>query len=144
MLKQMLAALSVFVVLNAAFAAPAPYGKVSARASSKDKPVTLDGVRYRDHGTEDVRGKSKLTLKVDNYYFAPTFLTGNPGQKLTVVVENGSGTLHNLYIAALDIDKDIPPSGKLEVQFTFPASGVVPFVCKYHSATGMNGRLQSP
>jgi plastocyanin len=39
------------------------------------------------------------------------------------------------------VDKDIPPTGKLLVEVTFPTSGVVPFFCKFHSARGMNGML---
>jgi YVTN family beta-propeller protein len=115
----------------------------SAAAPPSGKPVTIDGVRYRDHGTKDVRGESKLEIEADDYYFEPTFLRGNPGQKLTVVVENETSTLHNFAVAALGIDKDVLPKGKTEVLLTFPASGVLTFTCKFHSQLGMNGQLRT-
>ena len=108
---------------------------------SKGKSVTLDGVTYADHGTKDVRTRSKLELEADDYYFSPTFLRGKPGQKLAVTVESEAGTLHNLSIPALGIDKDIPPKGKVQVELTFPASGVLAFSCKFHGPLGMNGQL---
>lgn len=113
-----------------------------ARRRSRDKIVTIDGVRYRDHGTKDVRRQSKVEIEADNYYFKPTFLRGNPGQKLTVVIENEQATLHNFFVPALGVDKQLPPNSKVEVQLTFPDSGVLTFTCKYHAALGMNGQLK--
>jgi hypothetical protein len=48
------------------------------------------------------------------------FLHGEPGQPLTLAVENESGTLHNLSISELQIDQDIPPQATAKVQVTFP------------------------
>jgi len=88
-----------------------------------------------------VRNRSKLELEADDYYFSPTFLRGTPGQKLTLLVENEANTLHNLSIPALGIDKDIPPKGKVQVDVTVPATGVLVFSCKFHGPLGMNGQL---
>jgi hypothetical protein len=71
----------------------------------------------------------------------PTFLRGKPGQKLTLLVESEARTLHNLSISSLGIDKDIPPKGKVRLDVTFPASGVLAFTCKFHGGLGMNGQL---
>jgi len=101
----------------------------------------LGGVTYADHGTKDVQNRSRLELEADDYYFSPTFLRGKPGQKLTLVVESEASTLHNISIPALGIDKDIPPKGKVQVDVTFPASGVLAFSCKFHGPLGMNGQL---
>ena len=109
--------------------------------SGKSKSVTLGGVAYADHGTKDVRNLSKLELEADDYYFSPTFLRGKPGQKLTLLVENEARTLHNISIPALGIDKDIPPKGKVPVDVTFPASGMLAISCKFHGSLGMNGQL---
>ncbi len=96
---------------------------------------------YADHGTKDVRNLSKLELEADDYYFSPTFLRGKPGQKLTLLVENEASTLHNISIPSLGIDNDIPPKGKVQVDVTFPASGMLAVSCKFHGSLGMNGQL---
>jgi YVTN family beta-propeller protein len=96
-----------------------------------------------DHGSKEVKGLSEVELEADDYYFAPTFLRGEPGQSLTLEIENESGTLHNLSIPELQIDQDIPPKAKAKVQVTFPSSGTVRFFCKLHSAMGMHGELRA-
>lgn len=111
-------------------------------AEDKRKPVVIDGVSYADHGIKDVRKMSRLELEADDYYFSPTFLRGNPGQTLTLVMESEGRQLHNITIASVGIDKDIPPKGKLQFDVTFPASGVLIFSCKYHRTLGMNGQLR--
>jgi YVTN family beta-propeller protein len=123
---------------TAAAASPAP----AAAPGKKSKTVTMSGVTYADHGTKDVRKLSKLELEADDYYFGPTFLRGNPGQKLTLMMENEASTLHNITIPSLGIDKDIPPKGKVEVAVVFPASGVLTFSCKFHGPLGMKGMLK--
>src|SRR2546425_11803511 len=126
---------------GAAVKAPALVRIVATAPSSKSTSVTLGGVTYADHGTKDVRNLSKLELEADDYYFSPTFLRGRPGQKLTLLFESEASTLHNLSIPALGIDRDIPPKGKVELNVTFPSSGVLAFFCKFHGALGMNGQL---
>jgi len=115
--------------------------RAAAAPSGTRKSITLGGVTYADHGTKDVQNRSRLELEADDYYFSPTFLRGKPGQKLTLVVESEASTLHNISIPALGIDKDIPPKGKVQVDVTFPASGVLAFSCKFHGPLGMNGQL---
>jgi YVTN family beta-propeller protein len=114
----------------------------TAAAGKKSKLVTMSGATYADHGTKDVRKLSKLELEADDYYFGPTFLRGNPGQRLTLMIENEVGTLHNITIPALGVDKDIPPRGKVQLDVTFPASGVLTFSCKFHGPLGMAGMLK--
>ena len=115
--------------------------RAAAAPSGTRKSITLGGVTYADHGTKDVQNRSRLELEADDYYFSPTFLRGKPGQKLTLVVESEASTLHNISLPALGIDKDIPPKGKVQVDVTFPASGVLAFSCKFHGPLGMNGQL---
>ena len=115
--------------------------RAAASPSGKSNSVRLGGVAYADHGTKDVRNLSKLELEADDYYFSPTFLQGKPGQKLTLLVENEASTLHNISIPKLGIDKDIPPKGKVQVDVTFPASGMLAVSCKFHGPLGMNGQL---
>ena len=56
-------------------------------------------------------------------------------------VENESGTLHNISVPGLQIDRDIPPHGTAEIEVAFPQSGAMRFFCKFHAALGMNGEL---
>ena len=132
--------IAVQPVSGAAATTPASV-RAAAAPSGKSRSITLDGVTYADHGTKDVRNRSRLELEADDYYFSPTFLRGKPGQKLTLVVESEASTLHNISLPALGIDKDIPPKGKVQVDVTFPASGVLAFSCKFHGPLGMNGQL---
>ena len=106
----------------------------TARAET-GKSLVIDGVSYANHGTKDARNLSKLELEADDYYFSPTFLRGKPGQKLTLLVESEARTPHNLSISSLGIDKDIPPKGKVRLEVTFPASGVLAFTCKFHAGS---------
>jgi YVTN family beta-propeller protein len=110
-------------------------------ATAGVKSLTLGSVKFADHGTRDVRGVARMEIEADDYYFSPTFLRGTPGQRLTLVVENESGTLHTITVPALQIDRDVPPKGKVEVAVTFPDSGVLHLFCKIHQALGMNGEL---
>jgi YVTN family beta-propeller protein len=96
-----------------------------------------------DHGTKQVTGLEELELEADDYYFAPTYLQGEPGQALTLTIENESSTMHNLTIPDLQIDRDLPPQAKAKVQVTFPVSGSMRFFCKIHAAMGMNGELRT-
>src|SRR5436309_2411429 len=124
-----------------AAATPPAQPRAAASASGRIKSVTLGGVAYADHGAKDVRNLPKLELEADDYYFSPTFLRGKPGQKLTLLVENEASTLHTISIPALGIDNDIPPKGKVQVNVTFPASGMLAVSCKFHGSLGMNGQL---
>jgi YVTN family beta-propeller protein len=128
----------------AAGAVPAPAAAATTPTTAVQppgQPIKLGELTFADHGTKDVKGQTELELEADDYYFAPTFLRGTPGQTLTLEIENESGTLHNLSIPALHLDKDIPPKGKVHVQVTMPQSGAVHFFCKFHTAMGMNGEL---
>jgi len=82
-----------------------------------------------------------VKMEADDYYFGPTFLRGKPGQQLRLRIENESGTLHNITIAAQHIDRDILPKKTIELDVVVPASGTVVFTCKFHGPLGMNGQL---
>jgi YVTN family beta-propeller protein len=107
------------------------------------KTVMIGNVAYADHGSRDVSGRREVHLEADDYYFKPTFLKGKPGQTVTLEVENESGTLHNLTVPELGIDRDLAPRSKMKLAVTFPASGVIAFHCKLHQALGMAGQLQT-
>jgi YVTN family beta-propeller protein len=87
------------------------------------------------------KASAELTLRADDYYFAPASLRGRPGERLRLRVENTSGTLHNLTVPALGLDRDLPPRGRVEIELQLPAEGVLTFHCKFHGPLGQNGQL---
>jgi len=113
----------------------APQAQTGAPASG------APAMTFNDHGTVDVRGKDEIDVEADDYYFEPTFLRGAPGQTLKLVVENESGSLHNVSIPGLGVDTNVPPHASAEIEVTFPRSGSTTFFCKFHTALGMNGAL---
>jgi YVTN family beta-propeller protein len=123
------------------YSPPAAEGPTAPAAADRQSRAQ-DKLTLSDHGTREVKGLAELDLEADDYYFKPTFLRGEPGQRLNLEVENESGTLHNVSIPSQNIDLDIPPRGKADVVVTFPPSGIVPFFCKFHKALGMSGELQ--
>jgi YVTN family beta-propeller protein len=118
-------------------------GALAPTTPSAQEALTQSAPTASDHGTKQVTGLVEVALEADDYYFAPTYLQGEPGQALTLTVENESGTLHNLSIPELQIDQDIPPQATAKVQVTFPSSGTVRFFCKLHAAMGMIGELRA-
>jgi predicted lipoprotein with Yx(FWY)xxD motif len=105
------------------------------------KDVALGNITASDHGTKDVSKDSTIELEVDSNYFEPTFLRGEPGQKLTVKLSNESSALHNFSVPSQAIDQDLQSKEDASIDVTFPQSGVLLFLCKYHTSAGMNGEL---
>jgi YVTN family beta-propeller protein len=110
-------------------------------ARTPQKTVTIGGISYADHGTRDVSSLAVVKMEADDYYYGPTFLRGKPGQRVRLRIENESGTLHNITIAGLQVDRDILPKKTIEVDVTIPESGALVFSCKFHGPLGMNGQL---
>jgi len=63
-------------------------------------------------------------------------LTDASGGSLTVMITNAGSALHNFSITNLGIDQDVPPGQTITVHVKLPASGPVPFFCKYHVDPG--------
>lgn len=94
----------------------------------------------------DVRGTvaaSGGTVALDggDQFFDPTCVTGLPAGTAEVTVTNVGESLHNIKIEDQDIDTDVAVGETVTVEVEIPESGVVPFVCKYHTTLGMNGAL---
>jgi YVTN family beta-propeller protein len=119
---------------------PGPGGQGVIPAPTAQAP-THGTMTISDHGILEVKGQTTIELEADEYYFKPTFLQGAPGQRLTLEIENESGTLHNISLPEQHLDMDIPPKGTVTVEVVFPASGTVRFFCKFHEALGMHGAL---
>jgi hypothetical protein len=45
---------------------------------------TIAGVEANDHGTKQVEDSGKTEVELDDFYFEPTVLEGEPGQTVTL------------------------------------------------------------
>jgi plastocyanin len=85
---------------------------------------------------------SVFRVDADIYAFTPTYLRGDPGQPLKLVVENSNNDVtHNFTLTAQGLIQDIPPDRAVEMDITFPQSGAQLFLCTYHATQGMKGQL---
>lgn len=102
---------------------------------------TIAGLRANNSGTEDVTGKTTVTLEAHSYSFHPSVLKGTPGQQLTLHVVNTTGIEHNVTLDAQHVNKDLDGHESADLTVTMPASGVLAFWCEYHKSRGMVGGL---
>lgn len=93
---------------------------------------------FNAHGSTTVQG-SEVKLEADDYYFEPSTIRGTPGEKITVEIDNESGTEHNFTVESQDVDVDIEGHEDQTATVTIPASGFVSFFCEYHHSSGMAG-----
>ena len=84
---------------------------------------------------------STISVETEDYAFKPASITGRAGDRLLLRLTSRSSTLHNVSVPAQGIDRDIEPGATVEIPVTLPASGAVPFFCKFHAALGQRGEL---
>ena len=112
----------------------------SATAASK-APVPLEG-KTNKHGSKDVSAKTTATIEMeqDDYSFSPTFVKVQPGEQLTIKLQNEGKNQHTFTSSALGIDKTLNPGKNATVKVTIPASGGgIQFHCDFHEVMGMQG-----
>ena len=98
-------------------------------------PPEGQGQRPWDEGC--LRGS--VHLEADDFFFAPTCVRLSSDNAITVTIRNDGETLHNFSVKSLGIDKDVEGGKSIMVQVKLPATGVLPFICKYHVSSGMQG-----
>ena len=113
----------------------------STESSGGGGKTTVAGVPANNHGTKSVSSEAEVEL--DDYYFEPTVLKGKPGQKVTLELKNEGKVAHTFTISNQSVDKELQPGDEGQVDVTFPQSGQVEFVCKFHQSSGMIGALQA-
>jgi plastocyanin len=118
-------------------------GSSPSSGESEGGKVKIGSDTANDHGTKSVAGKSELEVEADDYYFEPTIIEGQAGQKVTLELENEGKNLHNFSIDSLNIDQDVAIGKKADVTVTIPQSGTLEFFCKYHRSLGMAGELKA-
>lgn len=87
---------------------------------------------------------ASMDLEWADFTFKPASLNVKPGQKVTLNISNTGAVHHNIQITSLNIDKTLEAGEKGTVDITVPAnaSGSIDFVCKFHVARAMVGKLQ--
>ena len=110
---------------------------------SEEGTTTIGGVQAESHGTKDVSGETgKVEIEMYDNYFEPTILEGKPGQKVTIELKNEGKVAHTFTISEQSVDQEVEPADAAEVDVTFPESGELTFVCKFHQSSGMVGALK--
>ena len=112
----------------------------AAEGSEETTTIEIDGETANDEGTEEVSGAS-VEFEEDDFYFEPTVLTGEPGQKVTLEITNEGDSEHNITIEDQGIDEDTEPGASTTVEAEIPESGLIGFYCSYHEAQNMRGAL---
>ena len=135
-------AAAVFLLVGAAACGGGGYG--GSDKSEEGGTTTIGGVQAESHGTKDVSGETgKVEIEMYGNYFEPTILKGKPGQKVTLELKNEGKAAHTLTISEQSIDQEVQPGDEAEVDVTFPQSGELTFVCKFHQSSGMVGALEA-
>jgi plastocyanin len=105
--------------------------------------TTIAGMQTESHGTKDVSNESgKVEIELYDNYFEPTVLEGKPGQKVELELKNEGKATHTFTLSEQSVDQEVQPADEAEVNVTFPKSGELEFVCKFHGSSGMIGALK--
>jgi plastocyanin len=118
-------------------------GSNGDESSEEGGSTTIAGMSAQLHGTKDVSGETgKVEIELDDDYFEPTILQGEPGQTVTLELRNEGSNPHTLTISGQGIDQEVQAGDEAEVDVTFPESGQLAFVCTFHESNGMVGALE--
>ena len=104
--------------------------------------ITVGGEKANNHGTKDVSGETSVEFELDDFYFEPTILEGAPGRAVTLEAFNEGDSSHTFTLEEQNVDEQLQPGDELEIQVTFPDSGTIVFICRFHAGQGMRGALQ--
>ena len=116
-------------------------GGIAPAGAKTSKPVNVDG-KVNVKGTKDISGKKSATidLEADDFYFGPTFVKVQPGEKVTVELENEGNASHTFTSDSLSVDEEVAPGKKAKVTLTVPSDGTAfEFHCSFHEDMGMQG-----
>jgi plastocyanin len=135
--------LAVFAALMAACSSGSS-GSPSAAAGSTSESTASSSPSESESEADvaDVSGKKSLDVEADDFYFSPSTIRGTAGQQLTIKVENEGQATHTFTMESQNVDVEVEPGNEAEVNVTFPKSGSVEFICRFHASQGMTGELE--
>jgi len=129
------------VIVAVCLGAVTAFGAGPASAKTAKPPVTLDG-KVNNKGTKDVSTSksAKFELEADDYYFEPTFIKVQPGEKVTITLKNEGSATHTFTSDALNVNQTVSPDHSQKITFTIPSNAkVFAFHCDFHVSMGMQG-----
>jgi plastocyanin len=133
---------AVFLLVGAAACGGGGYG--GGDKSEEGGTTTIGGVQAESHGTKDVSSETgKVEIEMYDNYFEPTILKGKPGQKVTIELKNEGKAAHTFTVSEQSVDQEVQPGDEAEADITFPQSGELTFICKFHKSSGMVGALEA-
>lgn len=100
-------------------------------------PVVLQGA-VNDKGKGDVTSGT-LDVQLGDSFFAPTYLKGKPGAKVTLNLKNAGAMAHTFTTDQPKVDVTVDAGGTGTAGLTLPSSGALAFYCKFHKGQGMQG-----
>ena len=112
---------------------------LAAACGGDEGTIQIGGQNANDHGDEDVSGESSLEFELDDFYFEPTVLRGEAGQSLTL---EACDEAHTFTSDELGVDQELGPGEEASIDITFPDSGQVVFICRFHESQGMRGAIE--
>jgi plastocyanin len=116
---------------------------VGPAGAKSSKPVKIDG-KVNVKGTKDISSKQvgSIEIEADDYYFEPTFVKVQPGEKVRVTLENEGDATHTFTSSGLSIDQEVTAGKKVKFTLTVPSDGTAfEFHCSFHQSMGMQGAL---
>ena len=135
--------LVVALLLLLTVAACGGYGDDKKSEEGEGTTMTIGGVATEVHGTKDVSGETgKVEIEMYDDFFEPTVLKGTPGQKVTIELKNEGERAHTFTVTEQSVDQEVQPGDEAEADVTFPESGELSFICKFHESSGMVGALE--
>ncbi len=103
-------------------------------------PITVQGNEVQYHGEQTVSEQASTDMEVNDFFFSPTVLVGTAGQTLTINLNN-VGKVQHTFTVKDQVDVVLDGGAKMSVEVTFPKSGVLDYVCRFHIGSGMAGQL---
>lgn len=113
-----------------------------ACGGEEEGTIQIGGQSANDHGTEEVSGESSVEFELDDFYFEPTVMQGEAGQSLTLEAFNEGDEAHTFTSDELGVDQELAPGDEMSIDITFPDSGQVVFICRFHDSQGMRGAIE--
>ena len=115
---------------------------VGAACGGEEGTIQIGGQNANDHGEGEVSGETSIEFELDDFYFEPTVLREDSGQTLTLEAFNEGDEAHTFTSDELGVDEEIGPGDETSIDITFPDSGQVVFICRFHDSQGMRGAIE--
>jgi len=92
-------------------------------------------------------GESVVNIKASSFEFNPGIIMAQQGDRLTLAIENISGSEHNITVkdpaGQVLVTKDLPAHETIRIEVPLSQAGEYLFYCDkpFHPTFGMKGRL---